>query len=233
MDLSAVARDVGRVRRRGMSGQRRIWAILCVLAVLTAGCSSPVAGTGVESPGVAGPPTASPSSTTSAASQSSSSSTEPAPGASIPRSTAQTAPPPTTTPQPATPAPVTSPSTSPATDLDGDVYGFIRAVDPQTREITLDKIDYFTGAAAQQACAEDGVQSQGDNWCTGYYYRNVNPTLRVVAVSPDATIVTLNGATEVPSDLATVAGRIAGHGNTYHLTVTDGQVTELREMYSP
>jgi len=216
-----------------MSGQRRTWAILCGLAVLTAGCSSPVAGTGVESPGVAGPPTASPSSTTSAASQSSSPSTEPAPGASIPRSTAQTAPPPTTTPQPATPAPVTSPSTSPATDLDGDVYGFIRAVDPQTREITLDKIDYFTGAAAQQACAEDGVQSQGDNWCTGYYYRNVNPALRVVAVSPDATIVTLNGATEVPSDLVAVAARISGHGNTYHLTVTDGVVTELREMYSP
>ncbi|HEY4992652.1 MAG TPA: hypothetical protein VII33_11280 [Nakamurella sp.] len=216
-----------------MSGRRRTLAILCGLAVLTAGCSSPVAGTGVESPGVAGTATGSPSSTTTAASQSPSPSTEPAPGALTPRSTAQSAPPPTTTPQPATPAPVTSPSPSPATDLDGDVYGFIRAVDPQTREITLDKIDYFTGAAAQQACAEDGVQSQGDNWCTGYYYRNVNPALRVVAVSPDATIVTLNGATEVPSDLVAVAARISGHGNTYHLTVTDGVVTELREMYSP
>jgi len=78
------------------------------------------------------------------------------------------------------------------------------------------------------------VTSTDNNRCTGYYYRNANPALRVVAVSPFATISTLDGARSVPSDLATVAGRVsATTGSRNHLTVTDGAVTDLQEMYHP
>ena len=125
----------------------------------------------------------------------------------------------------------------PPTDLSGEVHGFVTSVDVGKSEITLDKIDWFTGAAAAQACAEDGITSTDNNRCTGYYYRNVNPALRVVAVSPQATITTLaNGVNAVPGDLSDVAGRIAtsgGESNTYQLVVTDGLVTELHEMYHP
>jgi len=131
----------------------------------------------------------------------------------------------------------TSGNQIPPTDLSGEVHGFVRSVNVGKSEITLDKIDWFTGAAAAQACAEDGITSTDNNRCTGYYYRNVNPALRVVAVSPQATITTLaNGVNAVPGDLSDVASRIAtsgGESNTYQLVVTDGLVTELHEMYHP
>ncbi len=123
-----------------------------------------------------------------------------------------------------------------ATDLSGEVYGFVTAVDPARSELTVDKIDWFTGAAAQQACAQDGVTGTDNNRCSGWYYRNVNPALRVVAVAPDAAISTLNGGTRsVPGDLPTVAAEIARNGghSPWRLVVTDGRVTELQEIYLP
>ena len=137
-------------------------------------------------------------------------------------------------------APTTQPAappsgTAPATDLSGEVYGFVTAVDPARSELTLDKIDWFTGDAARQACAQDGVTSTDNNRCIGWYYRNNNPALRVVGVAPDATINTLNGGTrDMPGDLAAVAAQIgtAGH-SPWRLVVTDGRVTELQEIYLP
>ncbi|ACV78827.1 hypothetical protein [Nakamurella multipartita] len=123
------------------------------------------------------------------------------------------------------------------TDLTGDVYGKIVAVDPGQSQITLDKFDWFTGDAARQACDEDGVQERDNGWCTDYYYRNRNPQLRVVTVSPDATVVTLAGGspTPVPSDLPTVGQRLSGSESSgiFQITVTDGQVTSIRELYFP
>lgn len=123
--------------------------------------------------------------------------------------------------------------TYPPTDLTGEDYGIITAVDLPNSQITLDRISWFTGADAQQACADDGVTATDNNWCTGYYYRNNNPALRVVAVSPEATISTLVGSRSTPSDLATVATRIATTASAYRLTVTDGVVTQLEEIYQP
>ncbi len=125
---------------------------------------------------------------------------------------------------------------TPATDLSGEVHGFVTAVDPARSELTLDKIDWFTGAAAQQACAQDGVTGTDNNRCSGWYYRNVNPALRVVVVAPDAAISTLNGGTRnVPGDLPAVATEIARNGghSPWRLVVTDGRVTELQEIYLP
>jgi hypothetical protein len=113
------------------------------------------------------------------------------------------------------------------------VYGFITAVDPARSELTLDKIDWFTGDAARQACAEDGVTDTSNNWCTGYYWRNRNPALRTVVVGQNAVITVLDGSESVPGTLADVAGRIATTASTYRLVVDDGQVTEMHENYAP
>lgn len=127
-----------------------------------------------------------------------------------------------------------APSTIPATDLTGEVYGFVTAVDPTAQQLTLDKIDWFSGDAARQACAEDGVTSTDNNRCTGWYYRNNNPALRVVAVAPDATISVLNGGVRpVPGDLAAVAAEITNVQSPWRLQVTDGRVTALEEIYLP
>ena len=134
-----------------------------------------------------------------------------------------------TTPSP----PTTTAPAAPPTDLAGEVHGFITAVDVPNATLTVDKIDWFTGAAAQQACAADGVTDTSNNWCTGYYWRNRNPALRTVAVSPDATITVLDGSASVPGSLARVAQRIGQAHSTYLLVVTDGRVTEVHESYAP
>jgi hypothetical protein len=136
------------------------------------------------------------------------------------------APPMATSPAGSTPA-------APPTDLAGEVHGFVTGVDPARSELTVDKIDWFTGPAAQQACAEDGVTDTSNNWCTGYYWRNRNPALRTVTVSPDAAITVLDGSASVPGSLARVAERITQASSTYLLIVRDGRVTELHELYAP
>jgi hypothetical protein len=132
----------------------------------------------------------------------------------------------------APPAATTAPP-EPPTDLAGEVHGFITDVDVAGATLTVDKIDWFTGAAAQQACAEDGVTDTSNNWCSGYYWRSRNPALRTVAVSPDATITVLDGSASVPGSLARVAQRIGQAHSTYLLVVTDGRVTEVHESYAP
>ncbi len=96
----------------------------------------------------------------------------------------------------------------PATDLSGEVHGFLRAVDVGKSQITIDKVDWFADAAAAQACQEDGVSTDLyiDGWCTTHYYRNLNPMTRDVAVSPDALIILLS--TDSPSDLPQASERV-------------------------
>ena len=134
------------------------------------------------------------------------------------------------------PAP-TGPTVLP-TDLSGEVYGFIRGVDVAQSQLTLDKVDWFRGADAEQACAVDGVPDgrRLDGWCSVYYYRNVNPKLRVVSVSPDAVITTLAGTTPVSEDLQSLADRVGSQAGEYHpyrITVTDGAIVELTQIYQP
>ncbi len=124
-----------------------------------------------------------------------------------------------------------------ATDLTGEVYGFIRDVDVTNSELALDKVDWFSGTDAEQACTADNVPDEArlDGWCSIYYFRNVNPTLRVVSVSPDVAVVSLQGTTPVSEDLQALADRV-GSGREYHpyrITVTDGAIVELRQIYQP
>lgn len=199
-------------------------AAIAVLAIIVAGCSSPTSGTAdsppssPQQPPVSTPASAAPSTTPTIATS------------TVTTTVTATNP----TGSPPGPAGTTTPGVPP-TDLAGEVHGFVTAVDVTTSQITLDKVDWFTGVAAQQACAQDGVTQTDNNWCTGYYYRNVNPALRVVAVSPQATISTLQGSQSVPSDLGAVASRVGATGGTsaYRLVVTDGVVTELSEIYRP
>ena len=130
------------------------------------------------------------------------------------------------------------PAAIPSTDLSGEVHAFITSVDVSNQRITLDKVDWFTGADAAAACQEDNVSTDRhlDGWCDVYYYRNVNPMTRQVGVSPQATILTLGErktSADVPTDLATLSTKTSGVGLPWELTVTDGQVTSIRELWHP
>ena len=140
--------------------------------------------------------------------------------------------------EPSSQAPEPTGPTVLPTDLSGEVYGFIRGVDVAQSQLTLDKVDWFRGADAEQACAVDGVPDgrRLDGWCSVYYYRNVNPKLRVVSVSPDAAITTLAGTTPVSEDLQALADRVGSQAGEYHpyrITVTDGAIVELTQIYQP
>lgn len=203
------------------------------LAVMT-GCST-------STPGAANPAAATASSTSTSASAS------PSPTApdsvTMTRSPAEstTTPPSATEPSPQEPSSQDPAPNGPAvqpTDLSGEVYGFIRGVDVARSELTLDKVDWFWGADAEQACAVDSVSDEAhlDGWCSVYYFRNVNPKLRVVSVSPDAAITTLEGTTPVSEDLQALADRAGTPGGEYHpyrITVTDGAIVELTQIYQP
>ena len=197
-----------------MTAKVRLLAVLPVLTLLTA-CSTQLSGTGAV-PSDQSVVATSPS---SSAPTSSARSVRPTPAASTVTTTVTAAPSTAAATSSSVPPPTATAPVGPPTDLDGEVYGFVTAVDLAASQITLDKIDWFTGAAAQQACAEDGVTDTSNNQCTGHYFRNNNPALRVVAVSPQASITTLDGARSVPSDLATVASRLSSR-STYHLIVT-------------
>ena len=128
----------------------------------------------------------------------------------------------------------TNPAPS-GTDLDGTVHGIVTAVDPMQSLITLDKVDWFQGEAARAACTEDGVAIDPIAWCNEYYFRNVNPALRVVPVAPGAvvSIAAPGGRGQQPGDLAAVAAQIASGGDMFEMVVAGGVVTELRQVYLP
>lgn len=201
------------------------------LAVMT-GCST-------STQEAANPAAATASSTSASASQS----------LTAPDSVTVTRPPADTT---ATPPSATEPSSQepssqdaapigPAvqpTDLSGEVYGFIRAVDVARSELTLDKVDWFWGADAEQACAVDRVSDEAllNGWCSVYYFRNVNSKLRVVSVSPDAVMTILEPTTPVNEDLQALADHAGAPGGEYHpyrIIVKDGAIVELTQIYQP
>jgi hypothetical protein len=215
-------------------GKASACALLAAVAVgSVAGCAAPTAGSAAVNPSAAIPspsPTVTtprpPSGPGPAVTTAGRPATTPPPVVTTTVTTVSTAAPPPTSPATTAPA-------LPPTDLAGEVHGFLTAIDVAGRTVTLDRIDWFTGADARRACAEDGVTDTSNNWCTGYYWRNRNPTLRTVAVSPDATITVLDGSASVSGTLARVAQRIGQATSTYLLVVTDGRVTELHEMYAP
>ncbi len=213
----------------------------CILAIVSVAA---LCGCSAATPGSASPATTSSAAATTSAPASNTPS-RPVTSAASPTPSNAAEPPTTTTgdgtatsSQPRSDEPGPSGTGALPTDLSGEVYGFIKGVDRQESQLTLDKVDWFTDAAAKQACDEDGVPQDArvDEWCSMYYFRNVNPTLRVVTVSPQVAVTTLDGNVQVAGDLAALADRIStptGSSRPYRLTVTDGVVTQVIEVYQP
>jgi hypothetical protein len=145
---------------------------------------------------------------------------------------------PATTAPPASKAPATSSGAVVLADGRHPVY--IRTVNPDSRKITFDLIQFYFGDDAAREAAKDGKESPPPN---DYYIRNVNPALRTLPVRADATI-TVNtlaagytGSATRNVDVQLYRLQILldsrGYSPPFWITVRNDQVTRIAEQYLP
>jgi hypothetical protein len=131
-------------------------------------------------------------------------------------------------------------TTAPAgTDLaDGVHVAHVVRIDPAVGAVTVDVIQFLTGDAAVRAAGEDGAEVPPPN---DYYIRNASSRLRTLPVESGAPItINVLGAQEsgsatkdIPKTLAELAGVRGVEDGTFRLTVEDGRVIRIAEVYLP
>jgi hypothetical protein len=121
---------------------------------------------------------------------------------------------------------------------DGKHFGFVTALDPQQFRLVFDKAELFEGDAATDAAVEDGAEpTEG-----GFYVRNPDDRMNRVTLSEDIQVRLLKPCCEltestfedwqagfIPDD-RTFYGTSNSH---YEITITDGKVTAVDEIYVP
>jgi WD40 repeat protein len=144
----------------------------------------------------------------------------------------------------ATAGPTSQPSPKPSSPAparisrveDGVYYGYLRQV--ALPGITYDQVEWFTGAAAKQACRDDKIQPGDSALCNDYYIRNKNPLLRTLDVGENAE-VTLSGQDpdhSTPISLPELSTRLAAGqlGNSvFRLTVHANRIVAISQMFIP
>jgi hypothetical protein len=147
----------------------------------------------------------------------------------------------TTAPAPKAPAPTSGPTThQPIVLPDGRHPVRITTVDPDQHRITVDLIQFYWGEDATREAAKDHQESPPPN---DYYIRNINPRLRTLPVTRDATITTNTltaGYTgSVTKDIRLPLWRLAivlqatHNSPPFWITVDHGQVVRIAEQYLP
>lgn len=145
-----------------------------------------------------------------------------------------TLPPATTTTAVDVLAPEGSGCTPGTEDLpDGLWYGEIADFD--TDGISFDLACWFSGDAATAAAAEDGEESPPPN---DYYVRNQNEQLRELEIDPDTPVLWYLSGDPNDSEDGTFIKWIEFLGTQEFrlgiwLTISEGEVTEIEEMWVP
>jgi hypothetical protein len=132
----------------------------------------------------------------------------------------------------------TASATSKVILKDGRYPTYILKVRPGTRQVTLDLVQFFTGAAASKAAKQDHAAEVPPP--NDYWIRNANMLLRTLPVRSGAR-VTVNtlAADETGSaskDLAVTLTKLASYDLSNHLfwvTVRGDTVTVLTEQFLP
>src|SRR5262249_17373983 len=120
---------------------------------------------------------------------------------------------------------------------DGRHPAYLTKVNAGDRQLTFDVIQFLTGDEAIKAAKEDGVDGPPND----YYIRNVNPALRTLPVSSDATITvnTLEAENTGDStkDVTVTLEKLGSYqrlsGVPFWLTVKDGVITAIAEQFVP
>lgn len=137
----------------------------------------------------------------------------------------------------------------PGPDLDaldapnvGHAFAFVSAVDADARTVTLDRAEWLTGDAADEAAIEDGEIAAGETVPNGFYVRNPVEETEVVEVAPYADVVLTswegNGhqpGVRTPATLGQVATHLTTVGGveSFWATLLDGRVVQLEQQYRP
>lgn len=116
---------------------------------------------------------------------------------------------------------------------DGRWFGYITSVTPAMDGTTaeFDLAELLTGAAAAEAAEAAGEEP------LDFYLKNDNPKLRTVTIAPDAEVRDIDPADCCePKDVTVAdfaAARADGERTPVAITVEDGTVTALEEIYFP
>lgn len=117
---------------------------------------------------------------------------------------------------------------------DGEWFGYVD--EASASEIGFDLACWFTGDAAALAAAEDGEESPPPN---DYYVRNVNPAVRAISVSGDATVIWLPNPGDPTTEAEIPYAEWITERDTREyqpgiwLTIEEGEVVEIQEQYVP
>ncbi|GAB3861759.1 hypothetical protein ACFPIJ_12165 [Dactylosporangium cerinum] len=136
------------------------------------------------------------------------------------------------------------PLPAPSSDLSGtgQQYGYVTNIDPGSRKVQIDLVEYITGTREhiQQACREDGIPES--KWvgeeCNDYHIRNDNPKLRELTVAPNATVTKWDQRPNsdygnVPSTLQELSQRYTQGRTFYRFTVENNVITNIGEEFKP
>lgn len=112
----------------------------------------------------------------------------------------------------------------------------ITSVQAAKKTVTLDVVQFFGGAAATKAAAEDGGDVSNDYWL-----RNANPKLRTLPVTPAAKITvnalawqeTGSATEDVTKTLAQLGGYPGLGDSLFTVTVTRGSISSIAQVYLP
>jgi hypothetical protein len=163
-----------------------------------------------------------------------------------------TAPPRHTTTSVAAPAPTTAVPAPPSTAAprkghvlaDGRYPAFLTALDVSRRTVTFDVIQWFSGAAAEEAYHQDHPETEGGP-PNSFYIRNASPRLRTLPVRRDVPVQVVwlvpgagSEATTFEALPAYFAGDVAQDDDRiwydpFWLTVRGDQVVSMNEQYIP
>ena len=133
--------------------------------------------------------------------------------------------------------PSSTPTSSPAgvsEDIeDGRHFGYFESVTigDVTATGEFDLALFFTGQAAIDAAAEDGI----DDYDLDYYIRNENDRLRTLVLDPHAEVTVIdydNCCDAVDSNVPSFAVEITPERGCW-VTVTNGIVTKIEEQFLP
>jgi hypothetical protein len=143
---------------------------------------------------------------------------------------------PTLTTPPTTPA---APTSAPVL-ADGEHVAYLTGLDVAAKTITFDLIEFLTGDAAKKACVDHkGPECPPPN---DYFIVNDNPKLRTLPISAtvDAAVLDDSYANLFPIALSDLPAHFAKTKSgkllsplPFRLTVTDGTVVVLKEMFLP
>ena len=117
---------------------------------------------------------------------------------------------------------------------DGEWFGYVDKA--SASEIGFDLACWFTGDAAALAAAEDGEESPPPN---DYYVRNVNPIVRIIPVSGDATVIWLPNPGDPTTEEEILYADWVTERDTRDyqpgiwLTIEEGDVVAIEEQYVP